>query len=99
MADFWEDDEPAAAAGDDVRWVTLASRVAGERRSFDRHHEDLDEAELIARLQSVRDQLSDAGPVAYSALIRLIDRYIGDSQADTDDVGGAAKAVLDGRGM
>jgi hypothetical protein len=92
MADFWDHDEPAAGDGE----VDRAGDRASERRSFDRYHQNLDEAEVIARLRSVRDQLADAGPVAYNALIRLIDRYTGDSQVDTDDVMGAATAVPDG---
>jgi hypothetical protein len=94
MADFWEDDQRAATQMSGRAEVNTDG-LARERRSFEGRQDGLDEGEVIARLRSVRDQLADAGPVAYSALIRLIDRYTGDSQADTDDVVGAATAVLE----
>lgn len=96
MADFWEDDEPAPAATNDVRWETVTRRVAGERRSFDDYHEHLDEAEVIACLRAVRDQLADAGPKVYGDLIRQIDGATGDSQAESDDLVGTARAALEG---
>ena len=95
MADFWEDDEPAAVPTGD-RSDTRGGGPAREPRSFHRYHEDLDDADIITHLRAVRDQLVGAAPVAYERLIGLIDSYAGDQQVDSDDVIIAAMVVING---